>query len=71
MREPLAVAVTILAQFSRCGATLTVMPMDWADSPVVGARSSWAPVVLAVFVAIPLAVGLAAWLTRLAVAVKE
>jgi len=40
------------------------MVMNWADSPIVGARSSWALVVLAVFVAIPLAVGLAAWLTR-------
>jgi VanZ family protein len=37
---------------------------SWADSPVVAARSSWAPVVLAVFVAVPLAIAIAAWLTR-------
>jgi hypothetical protein len=40
------------------------MVVDWADSPVVSARSSWAPVVLAVFAAVPLAVWFAAWLTR-------
>lgn len=38
--------------------------MNWADSPIVGARSSWVPIALGVFVAIPVAVGLAAWLTQ-------
>lgn len=37
---------------------------SWADSPFVAARSSWVPVVLAVFVGVPLAIGLAAWLTH-------
>jgi hypothetical protein len=40
------------------------MVMNWADSPVVGAGSSWAPVVVAVLIAIPLAVLLAMWVTR-------
>jgi len=39
------------------------MVMNWADSPG-SARSSWAPVVLAVLIAMPLAALLAAWLTR-------
>jgi hypothetical protein len=46
------------------GVAVSLADANWADSPIVGARSSWAPVVLAVLVAVPLAIGAAVWLTR-------